>query len=1105
MRYPVRVCLAAAVAVAGLWAPAASAAVPAAAPPTAKAADPSAVVKTATVTLVTGDKVTAITTADGKTAYSAVPAAGSAPGTFLTRTDVGGDSYFYPTDVIGKVGTVLDRQLFNVSALIRDGYDDAHRASLPLIVQDSTATTPKVLTGSGPLTRKRTFTSLHAHAAVLDKKQAGDFGDDIDHGLGGVKKLWLDGKTKADVLDRNLTQINAPQAWAAGASGAGVKLAVLDTGADPTHPDLAGRISESEDFTGTGSTVDGQGHGTHVAATVAGSGAGAPGERSGVAPKADLLIGKVLDNTGSGSDSSVIAGMEWAVAHGARVISMSLGSGPTDGTDPVTTSLEKLSEDSGALFVVAAGNNGPGVGTVAAPSIAPAALSVAAVDFAGATASFSSRGPAMAAGVVKPEIAAPGVNIVAARAAGTNLGTVQANPDYTALSGTSMATPQVAGAAVLVAEAHPDWKAGQIKSALMGSAAKLTSSVYDTGAGLTDAAAALKQSVVSDVTAADFGRMDEAGTSTRTVTFTNTASSAATLDLAASLSRADGTPPAGMTTVSPATLDLAAGASGTATVTVDTTGTPTGTYSGALTATPAGGQALRIPLILDRATTVTVKAIGRDGKPAMADVAMMDKDNGTVVQGGIGSTGTRDLRVPDGRYMVVAMLHFQIDGVPALALMTLDRAADQNEIVLDARTTRPWTASVQGFDTRDELLVGNLGRFSDITHTYINNSVIAGGGYGPFPSNAIWISPTEGLEAGTVHVAEHRRLANADSDPIKGDASTMFDLTFADESVPATGPWHHLSRQDVSKLAKVKATYKAFNGDFRQQEGSTVYGDDIFALNTTSPSFITTPRVRTEYISAEGRTWTKLNYRRTIHQVMDYDLVYRTFEPGKTTRDTWYTAPYTVRAAGTATGGHLQLKVDDAVDNQGRLAQYGDFDYPSKWQSATRLYRNNELVVQGQSTAIDQTFTDSGAADYRLERTFTSGGIFPIGGEAKGTWTFRTDGSATAAPANLLNVNFDANLDNYNRARADRPLLLSAKVSGAHGKLSKVRAYVTSDGGTTWHQVLVCCGINGTYGFIAPHNTLVKGGFLGLRLTATDASGSTVDLGLPRAIPVTAS
>ncbi|GAA1360086.1 S8 family serine peptidase [Streptomyces beijiangensis] len=1105
MRHPVRVCLAAAVAVAGLWAPAASAAVPQAVPSEATAAKASAVVRTATVTLVTGDRVTATTTADGKTAYSAVPAEGSAPGTFLSRTDVGGDSYFYPTDVIGKVGTVLDRELFNVSALIRDGYDDAHRASLPLIVQDSSAATPQVLTGSGPLTRKRTFTSLRAHAAVLDKKQAGDFGDDIDQGLGGVKKIWLDGKTKADALDRNLTQINAPQAWAAGASGAGVKLAVLDTGADPTHPDLAGRISESADFTGTGSSVDGHGHGTHVAATVAGSGAGAPGERSGVAPKADLLVGKVLDNSGSGTDSQVIAGMEWAVAQGARVISMSLGSGPTDGTDPVSTSLEKLSEDSGALFVVAAGNAGPGVGTVGAPSVAPAALSVAAVDYSNATASFSSRGPALAAGVVKPEIAAPGVNIVAARAAGTNLGTVQTNPDYTALSGTSMATPQVAGAAALVAEEHPDWKAGQIKSALMGSAAKLTSSVYETGAGLTDAAAALKQSVVSDTTAADFGRMDGAGTSTRTVTFTNTSSSATTLDLAGALTRSDGVPPAGMTTVSPAKLDLAAGASGTATVTVDTTGTPTGTYSGTLTATPAGGQALRIPMVLDRATTVTVKAIGRDGTPAMADMTMINTDNGTVVQTGIGATGTRDVRVPDGRYMALATVRFKIDGVPAVAMMTLDRKADQNEIVFDARTTRPWTASVQGFKTRNELLIGNLGRFMPNGSLFINHSMLAGGAYGTFGDQAIWVSPTENVEPDTVQVAEHRRLVNADSDITKGDASTLFDLTFSDATVPATGPWHQLSRKDVTKLAKVRATYKAFNGDYRQQEGTTVYGDDIYGLNMTTPSYVAVPRVRTEYISAEGRTWAKLNYRRTLHTVMDYDLMYRTFEPGKQSRDTWYTAPYTVRTTGTATGNRLQLTVDDAVDAQGRKAQYSDFTYPRTWTPTTSLYRDGSLVTEGPGSSIDKTFTGSGAADYRLERTFASGEAFPIGGEAKGTWTFRTDGSATAAPANLLNVTFDAGLDNYNRARADRPLLLSAKVSGAHGKLSKVKAYVTSDGGTTWHQVLVCCGINGTYHFIAPHNTLVKGGFLGLRLTAADASGSTVDLGLPRAIPVTAS
>ena len=127
-------------------------------------------------------------------------------------------------------------------------------------------------------------------------------------------------------LDQSVPQIGGPAAWERGLTGKGVKIAVLDSGIDPNHADFTGRIGAQQNFTDTADTVDHHGHGTHVASIAAGTGAASGGKYKGVAPDATLLVGKVLDDTGSGSFSGIIAGMEWAAAQGADVVNMSLGS-----------------------------------------------------------------------------------------------------------------------------------------------------------------------------------------------------------------------------------------------------------------------------------------------------------------------------------------------------------------------------------------------------------------------------------------------------------------------------------------------------------------------------------------------------------------------------------------------------------------------------------------------------------------------------------------------------------------------------------------------------------------------------------------------------------
>ncbi len=280
------------------------------------------------------------------------------------------------------------------------------------------------------------------------------------------------------VLDQSTRQVGAPDAWKAGFTGEGVKVAVLDTGFDPAHPDLSGVVTGSANFVGGTDARDTIGHGTHVASTIAGSGAASGGRYRGVAPGAKLLAGKVCDDDGCPQDA-ILAGIQWAADHGAKVVNLSLGGYPSDGTDPLSQAVNAFTEKTGMLFVIAAGNDGREQ-AVSSPPSADAALAVAALSKKDELAAFSSRGPRVGDLAVKPDISAPGVGIVAARAAGTYPET-SVDTAYARLDGTSMATPHVAGAAAILAQRHPDWRADRLKPGLAGSGSGVKTGIKSLG------------------------------------------------------------------------------------------------------------------------------------------------------------------------------------------------------------------------------------------------------------------------------------------------------------------------------------------------------------------------------------------------------------------------------------------------------------------------------------------------------------------------------------------------------------------------------------------------------------------------------------------------
>jgi len=266
-------------------------------------------------------------------------------------------------------------------------------------------------------------------------------------------------------------------------TGAGVRIAVLDTGFDIGHPDFTGRQVVAQSFVSGETAQDGHGHGTHCIGTACGP--KQPGQlpRYGIAYDSSIYAGKVLSNRGSGTDASILAGIQWAIKNGCQVISMSLGA-PTEPGASFSWVYENVARRAlaaGSLIIAAAGNESrrPGqVNPVSHPANCPSIIAVAAIDSQLQIATFSCGGLTMQGGQV--DIAGPGVAVRSS----------WPRPMlYRTISGTSMATPHVAGIAALLAEQNPDVRGGALGWLLLQSARRMDLSARDVGAGLVQAPA----------------------------------------------------------------------------------------------------------------------------------------------------------------------------------------------------------------------------------------------------------------------------------------------------------------------------------------------------------------------------------------------------------------------------------------------------------------------------------------------------------------------------------------------------------------------------------------------------------------------------------------
>jgi hypothetical protein len=394
------------------------------------------------------------------------------------------------------------------------------------------------------------FRAFHGVSATLDAASV-----EAVRRLPYVKRVAEDEQVKAFADDGHLTRIGADRMWSEfNVRGDGIVVAVIDSGVDYMHAALGGgigagfKVAGGHDFVADDDDpMDEHGHGTHVAGILAG---GNDAVR-GVAPNAKLLAYRVLGANGVGETSDVIAAIERTVdpngdgdlSDHADVANLSLGGGG-NADSPISQAVDNATL-AGVVVCLAAGNTG-GEYTIGAPASARLGITVGASESEDHLAIYSSRGPSVPDWGLKPELVAPGSAILSAKlGGGTVLGT-----------GTSMATPHVAGAAALLLQLHPDRSPADVKSALVGSASSIGEHAMGEGGGRIDIPAAATMAGAIVPSAVTFGRDGgkNAWTSTRTVRITNRGLSEATYHAGFI------TPPEIVVTAEPAEVTLAPGA-----------------------------------------------------------------------------------------------------------------------------------------------------------------------------------------------------------------------------------------------------------------------------------------------------------------------------------------------------------------------------------------------------------------------------------------------------------------------------------------------------------------------------------------------------------------
>ncbi|TQM80111.1 subtilisin family serine protease [Saccharothrix saharensis] len=1031
------------------------------------------------VTLITGDKVVLL----GDEVSALVAAPGRERTVFHSyRRD--GHLHVVPRDAAKAVSQgKLDPRLFDVTGLVEAGYDDRARDTLPLIVTGEQEPATAGLRVGHPLP------AVGSYAAQVVKSEASDTWRTLVS-RASVRKVWLDGLRQPS-LDRSTAQIGAPTAWQAGHTGKGVKVAVLDTGIDQDHPDLAGHEVAERNFTDDPDNTDGVGHGTHVAATIASSG---PKYR-GVAPDADLLDGKVCVLTGC-QESAIVAGMQWAAEQGADVVNLSLGGGDTPELDPLEEAVNTLSARTGVLFVVAAGNNSRPE-TVSSPGSADAALTVGAVDRQDGIAPFSSRGPRVGDGAVKPDVTAPGVDVVAAKSSSGTVGTPVAD-GYVAMSGTSMATPHVAGAAAVLAQQHPDWTGAQIKAALVGSAKNNPAlTAFDQGAGRVDLAKAITTSLTAEPASLALGLQkwphnDDTPVS-KSVTYRNEGTAPVTLTLAAEAKGPDGgSAPTGMVGVSPAKLTVPAGGEATATVTADTRlGTADGLYVGTVAAT-GGATPLRTAFSVHREVEsydVRFDFVDDSGAPA-ADyyTSIIGLSNGTFAFP-YDADGSFTLRLPKGDYFTNTDVQTDDTRLALLPRPGLTVTADTT-VTLDARTARPLRITAPDPGAEEALGDVTMARAFGDRQASVSTAFL--GGFGPNVSIA-HVGPE--LAAGDLTALLGAQFRGTPD----GDKPVTYRFAWSQRGKVPVGFVQDVAATD---LAEVRTTFGPGPAGREYGHGGNPIAADGVSGWAWLPD-VASPGESVDRVTPDPAwSWGFLQFGADGAVEATLTSPERRYERGATHRERFNDpvfspalpesrSPYLARS-----GDEISFAVPLFTD---RAGNGGNAAVSS---ARTTLLRNGTRVGETPYAANGLFPVPAGAAAYRVETdAVRAAGTSEFATQVSAAWTFRSDTTTTDeyVPLPLSVVRFTPELDAGGAAPGGQalrvPLTVQQQEGATNGRVDRIDVEVSFDDGTTWTAVPVSANI----ATIANPNTT---GYGSVRVRATDSGGNALEHTVIRAYKI---